>query len=163
MPRMLRRKKNSSENSTMSWFQWVKALHVIAVIAWMAALLYLPRLFAYHAAAEKGSALSETFKVMERRLLRGIMNPSMILAWAMGLMMVFAYPAEAGIDWTKGWVHIKALSVILMTVLHHFCSRWRKMFAADANTRPPRFYKFWNEMPAVLMVVIVIMVIGKPF
>ena len=81
----------------------------------------------------------------------------------MGLVMVFVYPAEASIDWTKGWVHTKALAVILMTVLHHLVARWRKDFAADANKRPPRFYKFWNEMPAVLMVVIVIMVIGKPF
>ena len=104
-----------------------------------------------------------TFKIMERRLLRGIMNPAMILAWAMGLVMVFVYPAEASIDWTKGWVHTKALAVILMTVLHHRVAHWRKDFAADANKRTPRFYKFWNEMPAVLMVVIVIMVIGKPF
>ncbi|MGH7005702.1 MAG: protoporphyrinogen oxidase HemJ [Alphaproteobacteria bacterium] len=147
----------------MTLFHWVKALHVISVIAWMAALLYLPRLFAYHAGAERGSALSETFKTMERRLLRGIMNPAMILAWAMGLVLVFANPAEAGIDWTKGWVHTKALCVVLMTVLHHFCMRWRRDFAEDRNTRPARFYKFWNEMPAVLMVVIVVMVIGKPF
>jgi len=147
----------------MSWFLWVKSLHVIGVIAWMAGLLYLCRLFVYHAVAEKGSAQSETFKVMERRLLRGIMNPSMILAWAMGLVMVFVYPAEAAIDWTRGWAHTKALAVVLMTALHHFYGRWRKDFAADRNTRPPRFYKWWNEAPAVLMVVIVIMVIGKPF
>ena len=147
----------------MSWFLWVKSLHVIGVIAWMAGLLYLCRLFAYHAAAEKGSVQSETFKVMERRLLRGIMNPAMILAWAMGLVMVFVYPAEASIDWKKGWVHGKATAVVLMTVLHHLYGRWRKDFDADRNTRPPRFYKLWNEVPAVLMVVIVIMVIGKPF
>ena len=147
----------------MSWFQWIKALHVIGVIAWMAGLFYLPRLFVYHAAAEKGSAQSETFKLMERRLLRGIMNPAMILAWTFGLVLVFVYPVEASIDWTKGWVHTKALAVVLMTVLHHVYALWRKDFALDRNTRPPRFYKWWNEAPAVLMVIIVIMVIGKPF
>ena len=147
----------------MSWFLWVKALHVIGVIAWMAGLLYLPRLFVYHAAAAKGSEASETFKTMERRLLRGIMNPAMILAWTFGLVLVFVYPVEASIDWTKGWVHAKALAVVLMTVLHHIYALWRKDFALDRNTRPPRFYKWWNEIPAVLMVVIVIMVIGKPF
>ena len=147
----------------MTLFHWVKALHVIAVIAWMAGLLYLPRLYAYHAGAAKGSPQAQTFAVMERRLLRGIMNPAMILAWAMGLVMVFVYPAEASIDWTKGWVHTKALCVILMTLLHHVYALWRKDLAAGRSRRSPRFYKWWNEMPAVLMVVIVIMVIGKPF
>lgn len=147
----------------MNWFLWVKALHVIAVIAWMAGLLYLPRLYAYHAAAERGSTLAESFATMERRLLQGIMNPSMILAWIFGLVMVFAYPAEAGVDWTKGWVHTKALCVVLMTALHLMYARWRSDLAAGRNIRPPRFYKWWNEMPAVLMVVIVIMVVGKPF
>lgn len=147
----------------MSWFQWVKALHVISVIAWMAALLYLPRLFAYHAATAKGSEAAEMFKTMERRLLRGIMNPAFVLTWTFGLILVFVYPAEAGIDWTKGWVHTKAAAVVLMTVLHHVYAYWRKDFALDRNTRPPRFYKWWNELPAVLMVIIVIMVIGKPF
>ena len=147
----------------MSWFQWVKAFHVIGVIAWMAGLLYLPRLFAYHAAAPQGSPQSNTFATMERRLLRGIMNPAMVLAWAMGLVLVFVYPAEAGIQWSKGWVHTKALAVVLMTGLHHAYGLWRKDLLAGRNTRSPRFYKWWNEAPAVLMVVIVIMVIGKPF
>ena len=147
----------------MSWFQWVKALHVISVIAWMAGLLYLPRLYAYHAAAAKGSEASETFKTMEARLLRGIMNPALVLTWTFGLILVFVYPAEAGVDWKKGWVYTKLLCVVLMTGLHHACTRWRKDFAADRNTRPPRFYKWWNEAPIVLAIVIVIMVIGKPF
>jgi putative membrane protein len=147
----------------MSWFLWVKALHVISVIAWMAGLLYLPRLYAYHAAAAKGSEAALVFETMERRLLRGIMNPAFVLTWTFGLIMVFVYPAEAGIDWTKGWVHTKALAVILMTVLHHVYALWRKDLAAGRNTRSPRFYKLWNEVPAVLMVIIVIMVIGKPF
>ena len=147
----------------MSWFLWVKSLHVISVIAWMAGLLYLPRLFAYHAAAAKGSEAASTFEIMERRLLRGIMNPAFILTWTFGLILVFVYPAEASIDWSKGWVYVKAAAVILMTVLHHVYALWRKDLAAGRNTRPPRFYKMWNEVPAVLMVIIVIMVIGKPF
>jgi putative membrane protein len=147
----------------MSWFLWVKSFHVISAIAWMAGLLYLPRLFVYHAAAAKGSREAETLATMERRLLRGIMNPAMILAWTFGLLLVFVYPAEAGIDWTKGWVHAKATAVVLMTVLHHVYALWRKNLAEGRNTRAPRFYKWWNEAPAVLMVIIVLMVIGKPF
>jgi len=147
----------------MSWFLWVKSLHVISVIAWMAGLLYLPRLFAYHAAAAKGSEAAKVFTVMEARLLRGIMNPAFVLTWTFGLILVFVYPAEAGISWSKGWVHVKATAVILMTVLHHVYALWRKDLALDRNTRAPRFYKLWNEVPAVLMVIIVIMVIGKPF
>jgi putative membrane protein len=147
----------------MSWFLWVKSLHVISVIAWMAGLLYLPRLFAYHAAAAKGSEAARVFTTMERRLLRGIMNPAFILTWTFGLILVFVYPAEAGIDWSQWWIRIKAIAVILMTVLHHVYALWRKDLAADRNTRSPRFYKMWNEVPAVLMVIIVIMVIGKPF
>ncbi len=147
----------------MSWFLWVKSLHVISVIAWMAGLLYLPRLFAYHAAAAKGSDAAKVFATMEARLLRGIMNPAFVLTWTFGLILVFFYPSEAGIDWKKGWVHTKALAVILMTVLHHVYALWRKDLALDRNIRSPRFYKMWNEVPAVLMVVIVIMVVGKPF
>lgn len=147
----------------MSWFLWVKSFHVISVIAWMAGLLYLPRLFAYHAAAPKGSDAAHVFATMERRLLRGIMNPAFVLTWTFGLILVFVYPAEAGLDWKKGWVHTKATAVILMTVLHHVYALWRKDLALDRNTRSPRFYKMWNEVPAVLMVIIVIMVIGKPF
>jgi len=147
----------------MSWFFWVKSFHVISVIAWMAGLLYLPRLYAYHAAAAKGSEAAATFEIMERRLLRGIMNPAFILTWTFGLILVFVYPAEASIDWAKGWVHVKATAVILMTVLHHVYALWRKDLAAGRSTRAPRFYKMWNEVPAVLMVIIVIMVIGKPF
>ena len=147
----------------MSWFQWVKALHVISVIAWMAGLLHLPRLFAYHAAATKGSEAAAAFKTMEARLLRGIMNPAVILVWIFGLLLLFVFPTEAGVDWTKGWLHTKLLCVVLLTGLHHVYGRWRKHLALDRNTRPARFYKWWNEAPAVLMVIIVIMVIGKPF
>jgi protoporphyrinogen IX oxidase len=147
----------------MSWFLWVKSLHVISVIAWMAGLLYLPRLFAYHAAAAKGSDAAKVLATMEARLLRGIMNPAFVLTWTFGLILVLVYPAEAAVDWTQWWIRIKAIAVILMTVLHHVYALWRKDLAADRNTRSPRFYKMWNEVPAVLMVIIVIMVIGKPF
>jgi protoporphyrinogen IX oxidase len=151
------------DGETMSWYLWVKALHVISVIAWMAGLLYLPRLFVYHAAAAKGSDAARTFAVMEARLLRGIMNPAFVLTWTFGLILIFVYPAEAGVDWSRGWVYVKATAVILMTVLHHVYALWRKDFANGRNIRPPRFYKWWNEIPALLMIVIVIMVIGKPF
>jgi protoporphyrinogen IX oxidase len=139
--------------------EWVKALHVIAVIAWMAGLLYLPRLFVYHADAERGSIQSETFKIMERRLLRGILNPAMILTWLFGLWMVFA----GMVDWSSGWPYVKAAMVIGLSAFHGFLSRWRRDFANDSNARPAKFYRAVNEIPTVAMIVIVIAVIVKPF
>ncbi|MEQ8357462.1 MAG: protoporphyrinogen oxidase HemJ [Kiloniellaceae bacterium] len=139
-------------------YLWVKAVHILAVIAWMAAFLYLPRLFVYHCQAAPRSRQSETFKVMERRLLRGIMNPSMILAWAAGLALMAHLEA-----WSFGWFHIKAAAVVVLTVVHMLAARWRRDFAADANRHSERFYRIMNEVPAVLMVVIVIMVVVKPF
>ncbi|MEQ9199901.1 MAG: protoporphyrinogen oxidase HemJ, partial [Rhodospirillales bacterium] len=141
------------------WYLWIKALHVMSVIAWMAGLLYLPRLFVYHCDAVAGSDQSETLKIMERRLLRAIMNPAMIGTWVFGSMMV-VWLAPAGFD---GWLHVKLAAVVLMTIFHHMAGRWRKDFLADRNERPQRFYRIMNEVPAVLMVVIVIMVIVKPF
>ncbi|HEX6980651.1 MAG TPA: protoporphyrinogen oxidase HemJ [Alphaproteobacteria bacterium] len=141
----------------VSWYVWIKALHLIAVIAWMAGLLYLPRLFVYHADAPKGSALSETLKVMERRLLRAIMNPAMIAVYLFGLLLFWVQ------DWHQGWLHVKLFFVAVLTVLHHLYALWRKDFAADRNTRPARFYRIANEVPTVAMIVIVIMVIVKPF
>jgi protoporphyrinogen IX oxidase len=137
----------------------LKALHVIAVISWMAGMLYLPRLFAYHAEAEKGSDKSETFKVMERRLLRIIINPAMIAAFLFGILMLLANPALLH----EGWLHVKLACVVLLTVTHGLFARWRKIFARDENIRPAKFYKLWNEVPAALMAVIVIMAIVKPF
>ncbi len=139
-------------------YQWIKALHLISVIAWMAGLLYLPRLFVYHCDAEPGSDKSETFKVMERRLLRAIMNPAMIAAWVFGLLML--YMSEA---WTENWMMAKLVLVAAMTLMHHFLALWRKDFLADRNTQPARFYRFVNEIPTVLMVGIVILVIVQPF
>jgi len=141
----------------VSWYDWIKALHLIAVIAWMAGLFYLPRLFVYHADAPKGSALSETLKVMERRLLRVIMNPAMIAVYVFGLLLLWVQ------DWRQGWLHAKLVFVVVLTVLHHLYARWRKDFAADRNTRPARFYRVANEIPTVAMIVIVVMVIVKPF
>ncbi len=142
----------------MDWVLWIKALHVISIVAWMAGLLYLPRLFVYHAGVQPGSAQSETFKVMERRLLRGIMNPAMILAWVFGLIVFWQYEA-----WRYPWMHVKLLFVVVLTAMHHLYALWFKAFAADANTRSPRFYKFMNEVPTLCLIVIVIMVIVRPF
>mgnify|MGYP002624641676 CR=1 FL=1 len=139
-------------------YLWVKALHILAVIAWMAAFLYLPRLFVYHCQAEPGSKQSETFKVMERRLLQGIMTPSMIVAWAAGLALMVNIEA-----WDGGWFHGKVLLVVILTAVHMMAARWRRAFAEDANTRSERFYRVMNEVPAVLMVGIVILVVVKPF
>ena len=139
------------------WYAWIKALHVIAVIAWMAGLLYLPRLFVYHADAPKGSDLSETLKTMERRLLRAIMNPAMVAVFVFGGLMLVVQ------DWRQGWLHAKLLLVLGLTIVHHLYALWRKDFAADRNTRPARFYRFWNEVPTLAMIAIVILVIVKPF
>jgi protoporphyrinogen IX oxidase len=139
--------------------EWVKALHVIAVIAWMAGTLYLPRLYVYHADAEKGSIQSETFKIMERRLYRGITTPAMIAVWGFGLWLVFA----GMVDWSAGWPYLKAVGVLLLSAFHGVLGRWRRDFAEDRNTRPSRFYRAINEIPTVLVIVIVIAVIVKPF
>lgn len=136
-----------------------KSLHLIAVISWMAGLLYLPRLFVYHADADKASELSETLKIMERKLLRLIMNPAMIAAYIFGGLMLWA-----NADLLKmPWMHVKITLVVLMTVFHHALSRWRKAFVADANKHSHKFYRRINEIPTVLMILIVFMVITKPF
>lgn len=143
----------------MDLYVWVKALHVISIIAWMAGLLYLPRLFVYHAETAPGSEGSERFKVMERRLLRGIMNPAMITAYVFGIWMVALSPSWL----SQGWLHAKILLVLLLTGAHMAMAGWRRAFAEDRNTRPQRFYRIANEVPTVLMVAIVILVIVKPF
>jgi len=140
------------------YYSWVKALHVISVIAWMAGLLYLPRLFVYHCQAQTGSDSSETFKVMERRLLRAIMNPAMIASWVFGLWMFIDQEM-----WTDGWAHAKLAFVVLLTVSHMMMSKWRRDFENDKNERPESFFRVANEVPTVLMIGIVIFVIVKPF
>ena len=141
-------------------YPWIKALHVISVIAWMAGMLYLPRLFVYHAAATPGSEQSETFKVMERRLLRAIMNPAMGAAYIFGILLLISSPL---VDWSAGWLWVKLSMVAVLTVLHHFYGLWRKDFERDANTRSPRFYKIMNEAPTLAMIVLVLMAVAKPF
>lgn len=140
-------------------YLWLKALHQISLIAWMAGMFYLPRLYAYHADAVKGSDKSETFKIMERRLLRIIINPAMIATFVFGLLMIAANPAVM----QGGWIHVKLLLVGLMVVCHVLFARWRKVFDRDENKRPAKFYKIWNEVPTVLMIVIVILAVVKPF
>jgi protoporphyrinogen IX oxidase len=137
---------------------WLKALHVIVVIAWMAGMLYLPRLFVYHADAPKGSALSETFKVMERRLLKAIVNPSMILVFLTGFALVYLTG-----DWRAGWWQAKFIFVLGLAGLHGYFSRCVRTFADDANERPARFYRIVNEAPTALMIVIVVLAVVKPF
>lgn len=139
-------------------YEILKALHIIAVIAWMAGLLYLPRLFVYHADAPKGSPQSETFKTMERRLVYAIMEPAQGAVWILGLLL-----AWQGDWWSHGWFQAKLVLVLAMTGVHHMFGRWRKTFAADQNTRPARFYRIWNEAPTVLMIAIVLLVVLKPF
>jgi protoporphyrinogen IX oxidase len=137
---------------------WLKALHIVAVISWMAGLLYLPRLFVYHCAAEPGSKQAETFKVMEQRLLRAIMNPAMIVVWVTGPLLAW----QLGMH-RDGWLMAKFALVLLLTGFHHALGLWRKDFAADRNTRGDRFYRIANEVPTVLMLGIVILVVVKPF
>lgn len=142
----------------VSFYPWAKAIHVIAVISWMAGMLYLPRLFVYHADAEKGSVQSETFKVMERRLLRGIINPAMMATWAFGLWL-----AWKGFGFQGGWLHAKIALVIAMSAVHGYLSGAVRKFADDRNRKPARHWRIVNEIPTLLMIVIVILVIVKPF
>lgn len=139
-------------------YLWVKAAHVVAVISWMAGMLYLPRLFIYHCDAAPGSETSETFKVMERRLLRVIINPAMVLTWVLGLWLVW----QGG--WlSSGWLHAKLALVLVLSGVHGYFSASVRKFAADANTVSQRNWRMWNEVPTILMVVIVILVVVKPF
>ena len=139
-------------------YDWLKAFHVVAIIAWMAGMLYLPRLFVYHSEVPKGSIQSDTFKIMERRLLKAIINPAMIVTWVLGLYLVWD-----GGWYTSGWLHAKLLLVLIMSGVHGFLSKTVKVFAADGNVRPAKFYRMINEVPTVLMIGIVILVIVKPF
>ncbi len=147
------------QNFLFEYHEWIEALHVIAVISWMAGMLYLPRLFVYHCEAKKGSEFSEKLKIMEKRLLRYIMNPAMIAVWLLGLMLVYGDPGVM----KNGWMHAKLTLVVLMTGTHGFFAATRKKFEKDENTRTQKFYRIVNEVPTVLMILIVIMVIVKPF
>lgn len=141
-------------------YPWVKSAHILAVIAWMAGILYLPRLFVYHAMAPVGSNRSATFQVMEWRLLRGIMNPAMVATLAFGLLLA----ATPGIvDWHRGWIWAKLGLVALLLVYHGALARWRRAFAADRNRHSPRFYRIVNELPTLVLIAIVVLVVVKPF
>ena len=139
-------------------YDWLKAFHVIAVIAWMAGMLYLPRLFVYHCEAQRGSIQSETFKIMERRLLKAIINPAMIVTWILGLFLAW----QGG--WlAAGWLHTKLALVLAMSGVHGLLSKTVKVFAQDRNVRPAGFYRMLNEVPTLLMIGIVILAVVKPF
>lgn len=139
-------------------YEWIKAFHVVAVISWMAGMLYLPRLMVYHAEAQTGSIQSETFKVMERRLLKGIINPAMIVTWVLGLYLAWSVFGFKG-----GWLHAKILLVLVLSAIHGMLVKHVRNFAADKNEKSPRYFRILNEVPAVLMLGIVILVIVKPF
>jgi putative membrane protein len=139
-------------------YEWIKAFHIMAVIAWMAGMLYLPRLMVYHAESQTGSIQSETFKIMERRLLKGIINPAMIATWLLGL-----YLAWTAFGFKGGWLHGKLLLVFVLSGIHGYLVGRVRAFAEDRNDKSPRFYRILNEVPAVLMALIVILVIVKPF
>jgi putative membrane protein len=139
-------------------YDWLRVLHIISFVAWMAGLFYLPRLFVYHAQQVADSPASATFKVMERKLLRLIMTPAMIATWAFGLWLAFEIDA-----WKSGWFHGKMALVVLMTGFHHACAVWLRHFAEDRNRHSERFYRVMNEVPTLLLIVIVILVVIKPF
>lgn len=139
-------------------YEWVKVAHIASVISWMVGFLYLPRLMVYHTDAEVGSQQSETFKIMERRLLRGIMTPAMLASWIFGLWLAYLLAV-----WDQPWFIIKLLTVLVLSVFHMIAVRWVREFAEDQRKRTSRFFRIANEVPAVLMVIVIIMVIVRPF
>jgi putative membrane protein len=144
-------------------YPWLKAFHIIAVIAWMAGMLYLPRLFVYHCAAEKGSVQSETFKVMERRLLRAIINPAMVATWVLGLTLAWLGPDSRYGWFAYGWLQAKVVLVLALSGLQGLFAHWVKAFATDSNRHSQRFYRIVNEIPTLLMIAIVLLATVKPF
>ncbi len=142
----------------MHWLLWLKAFHVMAVIAWMAGMFYLPRLFIYHVEATPNSEMTRTFEVMERRLLRIIINPAMITVWLTGMILVWQQH-----QYMELWFHAKFVLVLAMSAFHGMLAKWRKQLAAGTNTHDSRFFRIANEVPTVLMAGIVIFVIVKPF
>jgi len=146
------------DNVLISFYPWVKSLHIISIIAWMAGMLYLPRLYIYHCDAPPGSDKSETFKIMERRLLRAIINPAMIASFVFGIALLLT---PGIVDWSAWWIYVKLALVLAMTAAHGVFSRWRKDFESDSNTRPARTFRIANEVPTLLMIVIVFLVVIK--
>ncbi|MBN9546079.1 MAG: protoporphyrinogen oxidase HemJ [Alphaproteobacteria bacterium] len=149
---------DSVRNALANYIDWILAFHIIAVIAWMSGMLYLPRLFVYHTQTQPGSESSERFKVMERKLLRGIINPSMIAVWILGPTLAWLTGAYLDV-----WLQIKFVLVIVLSGIHGFLVRYWRAFEADRNTHSERFFRILNEVPAVLMILIVILAAVKPF
>ncbi len=141
-------------------YPWIKSLHIVSMVAWMAGLLYLPRLYVYHSLAGVGSDQSETFKVMERRLQRGIMTPAMLATWGFGLLLA---GTPGVVDWRKGWIWAKLALVIGLTLFHIALARWRGAFSADQNHYSARFFRMVNELPTIALIAIVLLVVVKPF
>ena len=140
-------------------YQIVKAFHIIAIIAWMAGLLYLPRLFVYHSLVDLGSVRSQTFKLMERRLLKGVMNPAMIVSWLLGLYLLHLNPSLL----QEYWMILKSLCVVLMTYFHIKFAGMRRSFEADEVPKSDKYYRYWNEAPTLTMIIIVILAVVEPF
>lgn len=141
-------------------YPWIKSLHIISMVAWMAGLFYLPRLFVYHSMAPVGSDLSETFKIMERRLQLGIMTPAMLATWSFGLLLA-GIPGL--VNWRMGWIWAKLVVVVGLTGFHVALARWRRSFSADQNRYPTRFFRMVNELPTLALIVIVVLVVIRPF
>ena len=141
-------------------YPWTKALHIISLIAWMAGMLYLPRLFVYHCTAAAGSETSELFKVMERRLYKLIMTPAMLATFGFGILLALT---PGLVDWHAGWFYVKLVAVLGLGGVHGAMNKWRRGFLNDANTRPQRFFRIANEVPTALMLVAVVMVVVQPF
>jgi putative membrane protein len=149
-----------SEGLRVDVYSWLRALHLISVISWMAGLLYLPRLYVYHCQQQPGSPASETFKVMERRLLHYIMTPAMIASWIFGVWLILEIGSGA---WTMGWLHAKIALVLLLSGMHGAMAKWRRAFAEDRNQHSQRFFRVMNEVPTLLMIGIVILAVVEPF
>jgi len=139
-------------------YEWIKIAHIVSVISWMVGLLYLPRLMVYHCITESGSEVSETFKTMERRLLKGIMTPAMIFSWVFGLIL--AYLSDF---WLDNWFLLKLFFIVLLSIFHMAAASWVSKFAKDQNTHDKRFFRIANEVPTVIMILVIIMVVIKPF
>jgi putative membrane protein len=142
------------------FYLWLKVLHIVSVVAWMAGLFYLPRIFVYHTGTKPGSEASELFKTMERRLLRGIMLPAMVASWAFGILLAFV---PGVVDWQEGWFHAKLALVVVMTLFQYLLGRWRLEFAEERRPHSERFFRIVNEAPTLLLILIVILVVVKPF
>ncbi len=141
-------------------YPWFKAIHIIAVMSWMAGLLYLPRLFVYHVEVELNSAEDHRFQVMERRLLRAIMNPAMVVSYIFGILLILT---PGIVDWSSAWIWLKILAILVLTGCHHAMGKWRKDLAKGTNQKSQRYFRVANEVPTISMIIIVIMVVVKPF